>query len=170
MPEDDRDSAALLREQVGQLHEAVRQLYGAVSAQCVQLRDSDLALLREMQKLQTGGPQRAMAGVYNKLFRDLLGHMNQLEELIAIARGDGRDPAWVAALTAARDRFEAILRDWGCSPIEVHVGEEEFDPEIHEPAPDSTSTGDAGKIREVRRRGWRNGGGDVLQLPLVVIG
>jgi len=41
---------AFLRQQVGQLYDAVSKPYGAVSAQCVQLRDGDLALQEELRK------------------------------------------------------------------------------------------------------------------------
>jgi molecular chaperone GrpE (heat shock protein) len=159
-----------VREQIARLEEAVHQLDTMVRAQSVQSRASDLAVLQELQKLSTGGAQRAMAGVYNKLLRALLGHMNELDDLVAAAHhegnGNGKDAAWWNAIAIARDRFEAILRDWGCTPLDVRIGEEEFDPERHEPA--APAGGGTNTIREVRRRGWRSAT-DVLQLPLVVV-
>lgn len=76
---------AFLRQQVSQLYEAVRQLYDAVGTQCRQLLESDGALQQELQRFQTGGPQRAMAGVFHKLFRDLVRHVAELDELLALA-------------------------------------------------------------------------------------
>ena len=166
---------AFLRQQVGQLFDAVRQLYGAVSAQCVQLRDTDNAVLGELQKLQTGTAQRAMAGVYAKLFRDLLKHMNQLDDLVVLGGKDatgGIDPSWLLAVRVARDHFETILRDWGCTPVDVRVGEDEFNPEVHEavPSAESPHAGSPGRnvVVELRRRGWALSG-NILQHPLVLV-
>lgn len=169
--EDNTGQAAFLRQQVGQLHTAVTQLYGAVQAQCVQLRDSDQALLQELQRFQTGGPQRAMAGVYVKLFRDLLRHMNQLDDMVALASGPGAlDPAWSNALRVERDHLEKILKDWGCQPMNIRIGEDEFDPERHEAAPEEVGVDSAShRIAAVRRRGWLLAD-TVLQHPLVVTG
>ena len=167
--------SAMLRQQSGQMYEAVRQLYGAVSAQCVQLRDSDLALLDELQKFQTGGPQRAMAGVFYKLFRDLLKHMNQLDELVRQgdrgAQGEAERP-WMAATRVARDGLESILRDWGCVPLAIKEGEDEFDPEVHEAVPDGgragVSSSDGNRVVSVVRRGWQLSG-VLLQHPQVIV-
>ena len=169
MAEESGQETAAVREQMARLEESVRLLDAMVRAQSVQSRASDLAVLQELQKLSTGGAQRAMAGVYNKLFRALLEHMNELDDLMASAadaEGNGKDAAWWNAIAIARDRFEAILRDWGCMPVEVRVGEEEFDPERHEVA--AQTGGCTNTIRAVRRRGGRTAT-DVLQLPLVVV-
>lgn len=163
---DETAANAIPGELLERMDAALRQLDVTLRAQAVQSRASDMAVLQELQKLQSGGAQRAMAGVYNKLFRDLLKHMNELDELVATAMQSG-DAAWANAIAIARDRFEAILRDWGCTPVDVRVGEEQFDPERHEPAA-VAGQGAQMRIREVRRRGWRSGG-DVLQLPLVVV-
>jgi molecular chaperone GrpE (heat shock protein) len=162
---------ALLRQQVVQLHNQVAQLYGAVSAQCVQLRDSDQALLQELQRFQTGGPQRAMTAVYTKLFRDLLRHMNQLDELATLNpdKSDKASEAWITALKGRRDHFEGILKDWGCLPVAVRIGEDFFDPERHEAAQDPARGPALGtnRIVAVSRRGWVLGD-TILQFPLVV--
>ena len=166
---------AFLRQQVSQLYEAVRQLYDAVGAQCRQLLESDQGVRQELQRFQTGGPQRAMAGVFHKLFRDLVRHVAELDELLALA--DGHPPAeaemaWLGSVRILRDRFEMLLKDWGCTPIAVAVGQEEFDPEIHEAAPAEPRRSHAGVrenvIVQVRRRGWTLHG-QVLVLPQVVV-
>jgi molecular chaperone GrpE (heat shock protein) len=169
--QDGNSQTMFLRQQVGQLHGAVSQLYDAVSAQCVQLQKSDAALVQELQRLQTGGPQRAMAGVYAKLFRDLITLINELDSLVGVAEQGMKasgDDSWLMALRIVRDRFEKVLRDWGCTPIEVRVGEDEFNPEIHEAvAPAATTPSrNSNKIVGVHRRGWEFGG-TLLQYPQV---
>ena len=71
-----------------------------------------------------------------------------------------------------RDRFLALLKDWGCTPIEVAVGKDEFDPEIHEAIhakpEELCETVAENVIVQVRRRGWKLHG-QVLVAPLVVV-
>lgn len=165
--------AARVADLTGQnasLSHQVGDLYGAVRIQCQQLLQSDQLLQRELQSFQTGGPQRAMAAVFHKLFRDLVRQMTALDDLVALLNEE--ESAWSASLRVARDRFEALLVDWGCKPIEVRVGTEEFDPEVHEaagPEPGEVPE-DAPEnlVVKVRRRGWSLGG-QVLQFPLVVV-
>lgn len=169
--QDGNSQTMFLRQQVSQLHGAVSQLYEAVSAQCVQLQKSDDAVLQEMQKLQTGGPQRAMAGVYAKLFRDFVTGMNELDALVELAEKNAKasgDDSWLMALRIVRDRFEKVLRDWGCAPVEIRVGQDEFDPEIHEAVASTAANAGRGsdKIVGVQRRGWRFGD-TLLQYPQV---
>ena len=169
--QDGNNQTVFMRQQVGQLFNAVNQLYGAVSAQCTQLRDSDNALLQELQKLQTGGPQRAMAGIYAKLFRDLIKPMNELDSLVAVAEKDEQtssDDSWLLSLRIVRDLFEEVLRDWGCSPIEIRIGQDEFNPEIHEAiaADNAAERSSNNKITAVQRRGWMFGD-TLLQFPQV---
>ena len=163
------------QQQLTQLYEAVRQLYDAVSVQCRQLLQSDQNLQQELQRFQTGGPQRAMAAVFHKLFRDLLSHVVELDEMLAMAEGremGEAEAAWLRAIRILRDRYEAMLKEWGATPIQVAVGSDEFDPEIHEAV-----TGDAGQhtptlpenvITRVRRRGWALHG-QMLKPPLVEV-
>jgi molecular chaperone GrpE (heat shock protein) len=173
--QDGNSQTMFLRQQVGQLHEVVNQLYGAVRAQCLQLGESDAAIIKELQKFQTGGPQRAMAGVYAKLFRDLIKHMNELDHLVGLAENAGTampDDSWVNALRIVRDQFERVLREWGCNPVETKPGQQEFDPEIHEAVASAdavqTSSGE-NRIIAVRRRGWAFGD-TLLQHPQVIVG
>jgi molecular chaperone GrpE (heat shock protein) len=169
--QDGNSQTMFLRQQVSQLHNAVSQLYDAVSAQCVQLQKSDTALVQELQRLQTGGPQRAMAGVYAKLFRDLIAIMNELDALVRVAEKgmkESGDDSWLTALRIVRDRFENVLRDWGCTPIDVRLGEDEFDPEIHEAvaSPQGAPGRSSNKVLGVQRRGWAFGD-TLLQYPQV---
>jgi molecular chaperone GrpE (heat shock protein) len=171
--QDGNSQTMFMRQQVGQLFTAVSQLYDAVKAQCVQLRDSDAAVVHELQKFQTGGPQRVMAGVYAKLFRDLLKPMNELDDLVAVAanaKGAASGESWLHALQVTRDQFEKVLREWGCVPVEINIGQQEFDPEVHEAVvrTDPTPPSHSNCITAVRRRGWIFGT-MLLQHPLVVV-
>jgi len=79
--------------------------------------------------------------------------------------------AWLESVRVIRGRFETMLRDWGCTPVAVAVGQDEFDPEIHEAVAAEPGTHQKGVpehvIIQVRRRGWMLHG-QVLTLPLVV--
>lgn len=166
---------AFQRQQLVQLYAAVGQLYQAVSVQCQQLLQSDTALQQELQKFQTAGPQRAMAGVFAKLFRDLLKHINELDDLVALKETQAQDaapPAWFGALRILRDSFETVLNDWGCAPMAIQLGLQEFDPEQHEAV-----AAEAGEVPvdtpehiivKVRRRGWIMNE-QILQHPKVVV-
>ena len=163
---------AFLRQQVGQVHEAIRLIHQGIQNSNQQLLESHRALQQELHRSQTGGPQRAMAAVFHKLFRDLIGHVGQLDDLVGVARATASEPAWVASLGVGRDHFEKVLADWGCVPIPVRVGVDEFDPEIHEAA---AAEGDEipadappHGIVKVRRRGWKLLD-HVLQHPVVVV-
>lgn len=166
-----------MSQQVGQLFEAVRQLYDAVSAQCRQLLDSDEKLRTQVQKFQAGGSDRQFAGIFGKLFRDLIGHVNQLDVIVGddAEPGDANDDAaaWRKSIAVTRDHFEAILREWGCTPIPIEIGQDEFDPEIHESV--DPEEGDVpadcpeNVIVKVRRRGWILDD-KVIQYPQVVVG
>ena len=163
---------AFLRQQVGQLNEAVRQLYDAVGVQCRQLLESDRALLQELNRFQTGGPRHAMSAVFHKLFRDLAAHVSALDDLVAGAQLAQAEPAWLDALRVLRDRFEKTLVDWGCKPVAIAVGADEFDPEIHEAAVagpgEIPADAPPNVIVKVHRRGWKLHD-HVLQHPLVVV-
>ncbi len=167
---------SFLRQQLSQLYGVVGQLSQTVVTQSEQSLKARVALQQELQKFQTGGPQRAMAGLYNKLFRELIEHVNEMDALLA-----GLDQAeqehtiegeWLKAIRITRNRFEQLLQNWGCRPMPIRVGEEEFNPEIHDavhaeeneiPAsvPDNI-------IVKVRRRGWMLHD-HILQHPQVVV-
>ena len=166
---------AFLRQQVIQLYDAVRQLYGAVAAQSTQLAQDHEGIREEFRRFQTGAPQRAMTGVYAKLFRDLLKQMNQLDDLVRLGESGAHEDCekpWIEAVRVARDSLETTLLEWGCAPIAVRVGEDEFDPEIHEAVageafPSHGATG-SGRVAGVVRRGWQIAG-IVLQHPQVIV-
>jgi molecular chaperone GrpE (heat shock protein) len=166
---------AFLRQQVSQMYDAVRQLYDAVGSQCRQLLQSDQTLQQELQRFQTGGPQRAMAAVFHKLFRELVAHVGELDQLLSLAEEHPpteSEAAWLRSVGVVRNRFEDLLKEWGCVPVPVAVREDLFDPEIHEAAPAEPGVTYDGipehVIVKVRRRGWALHG-QVLMLPLVVV-
>jgi hypothetical protein len=101
---------AFLRLQVGQVLD--------IGNQCTLAAQDQEALREEFRKLQTGGPQRAMAGVYARLFRDLLKVTNQLDELVRLGETGTRQESekpWIDALRITRDGLEATLVEWGCA-------------------------------------------------------
>jgi molecular chaperone GrpE (heat shock protein) len=164
---------AFLRLQVGQVLDTMRQLCGIVGNQCTLAAQDQETLREEFRKLQTGGPQRAMAGVYARLFRDLLKVINQLDELVRLGESGARQESekpWIDAMRITRDGLEATLVEWGCTPIPVKP-DDEFDPEIHEAVlGDAGMQGDSasGRIARVVRRGWGLAG-VILQHPQVIV-
>lgn len=155
---------ALFRHQVLQHLGGLGGLIGQQSA----------AVKAELDVFRTGGPKHAMAAVFHKLFRDLIGHMNALDEMATgqpISSGDAA-AEWQRAFQIARQRFEALLIDWGCEPMPVSVGHDRFDPDIHEAvAADDSATHPATEpevIVAVLRRGWRLHG-TIIQYPLVTV-
>lgn len=167
--------AALQREQLNQVYNAVGHLYQLVSGHGQQLSQSHTAVQQELAKFQMGGPQRAMAGVFAKLFRDLLKHANELDDLVLRNETqtlDAAAQAWFDALRITRDKFDGLLRDWGCTPMPIQVGVEEFDPERHEAVDaepgDVPANAPAHIVVKVRRRGWIMNE-QILQYPQVVV-
>lgn len=151
-------------------HQVLQQLGGLGGL----VAQQSAAVKAELDLFRTGGPKHAMAAVFHKLFRDLVGHMNALDEMAAgqaIAPGDAA-AEWQRAFQIARQRFEALLVDWGCEPMPIAVGHDGFDPDIHEAvaADDAAAHPDAKPelIVAVRRRGWRLHG-TIVQYPLVVV-
>jgi molecular chaperone GrpE (heat shock protein) len=163
-------------EQLEAISKTVGQLYNAVSYQCNQLLQSDNNLVEELRKFQTGGPQRAMAGVYHKLMRDLVRYLASLDDLAALGEKGTRQPAekaWIDAIRTARNSLEILVKDWGCEPIAVEPGKTKFDAQIHEAVPAEPGELSAGAaphvVAKVRRRGWKLHE-SVLMYPQVVVG
>jgi molecular chaperone GrpE (heat shock protein) len=159
---------AFVRHQIAQSAEITAR-------QCSLLQESQAALQRELKHYQTGGLQRAMASIFYRLFRDLLKHMNQLDELAALGKDDeygGNELIWITSIKALQAQFESILVDWDCNPVIVEALLDSFDPELHEAVvaeeeevppfvPENT-------IVKVRQRGWQLH--DImLQYPQVVV-
>lgn len=102
------------------------------------------------------------AGVYHKVFRDLVAHMNHLDDLVALsagAAGASVEAIWSTSLRPVRDQFESLLSNWGVQTIEIRIGQDLFDPEIHEAvlAEDDEPLPDGPKkvVLKVRQRGWK---------------
>lgn len=154
------------------LLEQISDLSMAVYAQANQLKQNEDNLLKELKKFQSVGTQRAMGAIFYKLFRELLEHINRLDELLALHQGDEVGDSWLESISIVRDHFEKILADWGCKPVRIDIEKEQFDPEIHESVesadvviPESVPEN---TIVKVTRRGWRLHD-YVLQYPQVIV-
>jgi len=154
-----------IEEQNNVLLQQITELSITVYGQSDQLNQTNQSMLKEFKKLQSGGPQRAMASLFHKLFKELIEHINHLDDLLEFSEE-------AKSIIVLRSHFETILEEWGLLPIKINEGRDEFDPEIHESidnmdvdipedAPDNT-------IIKVQRRGW-SFHGTVLQCPQVVV-
>jgi molecular chaperone GrpE (heat shock protein) len=155
--------------------EQIIDLSNTVYTHSNQLKQSEEKLLGELKKFQLEKPQRAMISIFNKLFRDLLSHMNHMDELLKNERSTERSEnelAWIKALKVLCSHFESILREWGCFPMAVKEGEEKFNPETHEAVKavgeEIESSLPENIIVKVRRRGWKLHD-QILQYPQVVV-
>lgn len=157
------------------------QILAAVNQQQEDARVADQAFRQDITRLQRNASQRAMAAIFHKFFRDLLGIMNQLDDLIetgAAAEPDSDAASWNKSLRLLRGNAETILADWGCTPIEVDPHITEFDPDLHEAVPMGMASENsqllAGEpkpentIIMVKRRGWRLHD-HILQYPQVIV-
>ena len=158
-----------MRQQLGY----VTEVLGAQSSATTQTYQSIQA---ELKKFQTGAPQRAMAGVFNKFIRDLLSVMNSFDDLCGVdpaALPDDGARSWHQSMQVLRQKYESVLADWGCTPLEIRVMEDHFDPDVHEsvPAPPDVALPDGlaeDVIVGVARRGWRFHD-TILQYPQVMV-
>jgi molecular chaperone GrpE (heat shock protein) len=169
-----------LEAQSNFLLQQVAYLLQAVNQHSAALQDNQVELKQELKRFQTGGPQRAMAAVFYKLFRDLLNVMNQLDDLVALGLDGERteeEKPWIRSLKMLHRQFEFILTEWGCRPVDIQLFVTEFDPELHEaiPAEEGIPSLDPdGKpipedtIVKVEQRGWMLQD-TVLQYPRVVV-
>lgn len=158
------------------LSQQIAQLGAALTPQLASLSSGEQALLAELRRFQTGGPQHAMAAVFHKLFRELLVQMNQLDALVALAgqadQTADSDRRWIDAIGVLRGGLEATLSAWGCAAMPVEPGVTVFDPEIHEALPsdpaDRPPGQPPGRVVSVRRRGWKLHG-VIIQFPQVIV-
>ena len=151
------------------------QLSNIVYTHARQLHQSEEKMLGELKKFQLEKPQRAMISVFNKLFIDLLGHINHLDELLKIeetVKRNENETTWINAVEVLRDHYESVLKEWGCTPIQIKVGEAQFDPEIHESVEAFEESIDPSMpqnvIIKVLKRGWRLHD-QIIQFPQVIV-
>ena len=152
------------------------ELSTKVFSQKEQMSQIEQRMLKEFERFQTGGPQRAMSAIFHKLFRELLEPVNELDLLLTPDTFNNRSEgelAWLQALEIIRGKLEQLLGRWGCLPIPVLEGEADFNPELHEAVEaDFLSDEDvaiaSGKIIEVKQRGWALNG-NIIQLPKVIV-
>ena len=170
-----RQQLSNIESQNNFLVQQLLQLSTMFSQQSNAFLEGESALRNELRRFQTGGPQHAMVSVFNKFFRDLLKHMENLDSLVELGlqeRRSAQEQSWVDAITVLRGGFEAILKDWGCTPIPIEVGKDLFDPEIHESVPASPEDIPTGippnTVVRVQRRGWMLYG-VVVQYPQVLV-
>ena len=154
--------------------ERVMNLNACMISQTNQLGQNHQDLKKELQKFQTGGPQRAMTAVYIKLFRDLITHLNHMDDLISSYEKSetiNENKAWAESLLVLRRNLESILKEWGVTPIPIQVGKESFNPEFHEAVPpmagDIPESAPVNIIFKICRRGWALCD-TILQYPQVV--
>jgi molecular chaperone GrpE (heat shock protein) len=169
-----------LEAQQGYLAQQVAYLAQAVFDSGAGLRKSEALLQEELRRLQSGGPQRAMAAVVYRLFRDVLQVMNQLDTLVALGASGQRtheEVPWLEALRVLHRQLSSVLGEWGCAPIAVEPMVTPYDPEYHEAVlaegevPECDAAGHpipAGTIVAVAQRGWQVQG-TILQYPRVVV-
>lgn len=157
------------------LAQQLAQLTLQVGQQLSALRESEADLRAELKRFQTGGAQHAMAAVFHKLFRDLIGHLNQLDDLALLGSSgahSAEEQSWIEAIQVLRDGFESALAGWGCAPVPTTVFVDQFDPELHEAVAALEGEVPVGAppnmIVLVRQRGWQLHGA-ILQYPQVVI-
>ena len=158
-----------VEEQNMVLLQQITDLSMTVYSQSDQINATEKSVLKELKKFQTGGPQRAMASLFHKLFREPIEHVNRLDDLLELSKGSEKDP-WIESIAILQSHFETILSEWGLTPIIINEGQDQFDPEIHEAADsgdlDIPDTLPANTIVKVKRRGWTFLG-TVLQSPQV---
>jgi molecular chaperone GrpE (heat shock protein) len=144
------------------------------------LQNNQSVIKKEFKRFQTGGPQRAMAAIFYRLFRDLLKIMNQLDELVSLkdsGEHTQEELDWIRSLEMLHGQLEFILTEWGCEIMDISPFQTPFDPDLHEAVPSEeekpTRTPQGEKIPEgtiinVKQRGWILQG-TILQYPRVVV-
>lgn len=149
-------------------------LSGQVQAQTTNLETVSASLERELQRFQTGAGKHAIAVIFHKFVGDLVGLVNQIDDLVNIAKSEKRstsESAWIESIEVLQSHFQTILEKWGCVPLEIKIGEDEFDPELHEAVDDGKDIPDSLEsniIVRITRRGWQLGS-TIIQYPQVVV-
>lgn len=134
------------------------------------------AIHTELKRYRTSGPERAMSAIFYRLFGDLVGLMNDLDQLVELGQSDSlteHERAWGESFGVVHRRLEGLLVEWGCRPLSPQLGGD-FDPEHHEAVAGDTAGDTAGDepppgtIVRIERRGWTLHD-SVLQYPQVVV-
>lgn len=141
--------------------EQLMQLSQTVYQQNRLIGETESRLMQELKRFHTSAPQRGMAVVFQKFFRELVGLINSFDDLLV-----GVDPEqdkstapWIKSISLLHLSLETILKDWGLEEIPVKAGVDIFDPEIHEAVEDAIAESDQDlaedTIIKVLRRGWK---------------
>jgi len=119
--------SSLQMEQLLQLSQTVYQQNNLIN-------ESELRLLQELKRFHTSTPQRGMAVVFQKFFKDLVGLLNNFDDLVLGLNPDEvkSSDSWFKSISLLQLNLETILKDWGLEEIPVKEGVDIFDPEIHE--------------------------------------
>jgi molecular chaperone GrpE (heat shock protein) len=163
-----------IEEQNSMMLNQIINLSGLIYGQQNQIGQLDEKILQEFKKLQSRSVQQAMASVFHKFFKDLIGVMNNMDDLLSVSNDqinpENMNP-WLESVKILRSSLEAVLIDWGCVPVKVVPGQDQFDPEFHQAIGVHTENENDKKpentILKVQRRGWKVQE-TIIQYPQVI--
>lgn len=156
-----------MRQQLAMLNTQMQEQAGKIQTAANQLE-------HEYQRFQSGAGKRAIAVIFHKFVADLVEHMNQIDDLLAVADSETRsntETAWIESIQALQGNLHSILEKWGCDEIQIETGQTIFDPEIHEAVDDDQDIPEDTEedtIIRIVRRGWKLGE-TIIQYPQVVV-
>lgn len=168
------ETLARVENQNNFMNQQLVVLSGQMQGQIDTFQKTSSSLERELQRFQTGAGKHALSTIFFKFVRDLIEHVNQIDDLVNIARSEtltAGETAWIEAIEALQGGLETTLEKWGCKAVTVKLGEDTFDPELHEAVDDGKDIpADAGEnvIVRVVRRGWQIGE-TIIQYPRVIV-
>jgi molecular chaperone GrpE (heat shock protein) len=154
--------------------EQLMQLSHTVYKQSKYISESESKLLDELNRFHKSTPQRGMAVVFQKFFKDLVGQLNNYDDLLRDLNIEKeiQDNSWIKAIVILRSGFESILKDWGLEEIKISEGIDIFNPELHQAVEsmeelDNTNVPEE-TIIKVYKRGWKLQN-FIIQYPQVVV-
>lgn len=136
-----------------------------------EVKNIGIALQSELKRFQTGAGKHAMSTIFFRFLRDLIQHANQIDELLQPVDGETvseLEAAWRDSIAALQGNLDTILAVWGCVPVDINVGTDLFDPNIHIAADVIEDEGESDRIVEVLQRGWQING-QIIQQPQVIV-
>lgn len=153
------------------LQQQMAMLGEDVKTQVALVEQSSNGITKELKRYQTSTGKHVIASVFFKFLRDLIQHMNQLDDLL-VTDDDTTLPevavAWRDAVDTLRGNFESVLAQWGCVPVVITPGESLFNPNIHVAADSIEADHPSDTIIEVVQRGWQIND-QIIQQPHVIV-